>query len=229
MNMHRFIAPALVVALATSAAAEMRNVSGFDEVHASDRIKVEVSVGPSYSVEVTGADADRVRTRVEEGELRISDARRPWFGRVPDLDARVRVTAPEVEGVSAARGAELHASLSGASCRSFSAAAAMGGEATVDAMQCDDVDASAAMGGIVRLTGACRMLDVSAAMGGQVQADRLECQLVDASAAMGGDIEAFASQSYDASAAMGGAVNIGGGAHPSDRSAVMGGSVTDSN
>jgi hypothetical protein len=226
--MHRLIAPSLLfAALALPAAAEMRNLRGFDEIYASDRIRVDVSVGAEYSVEVTGADAERVRTRIENGQLRISDARRPWFGRTPQLDAHVRVTAPEVEGVAAARGAEVRANLAGGSCSSFSAAAAMGGEAVVESIQCDDVDASAAMGGVLRLEGACRMLDVSAAMGGEVRADRLQCELVDASAAMGGDIRAFASQSYDASAAMGGAINVAGGARVSDRSSVMGGSIRD--
>lgn len=229
-NMHRFIAPALFAAMiAAPAAAEMRDLSGFDEIHASDRIRVEVTVGGAYSVEVTGADANRVRTRLDGDELRISDARRPWFGRTPELDALVRVTTPELEGVAASRGAELNANLSDAPCVGFSAAAAMGGAATVDGLRCEDVDASAAMGGIVRLAGACRSLDVSAAMGGMVRADGLECELVDASAAMGGEIRAFASQSYDASAAMGGAVNVGGGARSSDRSAVMGGSISESN
>jgi hypothetical protein len=229
--MHRLIAPALLAAaIAAPAAAEMRQLTGFDAVHAADRLRVEVSIGSSHSVEVTGADAERVRTRVERGQLRISDSRRPWFGPSPVLDALVRVTVPDLEGVAAARGAELRADLSGAeSCTSLSAAAAMGGEAVVDSIRCDDVDASAAMGGVLRLSGACRMLDVSAAMGGEVRADTLECELVDASAAMGGDVRAFASQSYDASAAMGGAINVAGGARASDRSSVMGGSISDGN
>lgn len=228
--MHRFMAPVLLAAaLAAPAMAEERHLSGFDQVHVSDRIRVEVTVGSEYRIEVTGADGARVRTRLDGDELRISDARRPWFGRTPDLDALVRVTTPDLEGVSASRGAELHASLADAPCIDFSVAAAMGAETTVEGMRCDDVDAAAAMGGIVRLAGACHTLDVSAAMGGEVRADHLQCEFVDASAAMGGDIRAFASQSYDASAAMGGAINVAGGAQSSDRSAAMGGSIDEEN
>jgi hypothetical protein len=226
--MHRLIAPVLLaVLMAAPAAAETRDLSRFDEVHASDRLRVEVLVGDGYSVEVTGADAGRVRTRLDGDELRISDARRPWFGSGRRLDALVRVTTPRLEAVAAARGAELSATLSGP-CDDFDAVAAMGGLVEVDGLQCDEVDAAAAMGGVLRLTGRCRVLDVSAAMGGTVRAETLECELVDASAAMGGDIDAFASLSYDASAAMGGAVNVAGGARAADTSAVMGGSVTRS-
>jgi hypothetical protein len=216
------------MALAVPAAAEPRAVSGFSEVHASDRIRVEVAIGPEYAVEVTGADADRVRTRLDGDELRITNARRPWFGGTPAIDAHVRVTLPRLDGVAASRGAELTATLAGP-CGDFSAAAAMGGVTEVDAVQCDLVDAAAAMGGVVRLAGACHTLDVSAAMGGEVQADRLECEVVDASAAMGGTVRAFASLSYDASAAMGGSVNVAGEASVSESSSVMGGSVTGRN
>jgi hypothetical protein len=224
--MHRLIAPGLLaLALAGPAAAETRVLSGFNEVHASDRIQVEVSIGPEFAVEVTGPDAARVRTRVDGDELRITNARRPWFGGTPAIDAQVRVTLPELSGVAASRGGELTATLAGP-CRDFSAVAAMGGVTEVDAIECDVVDATAAMGGVVRLAGACRTLDVSAAMGGEVRADRLECELVDASAAMGGTVRAFASLSFDASAAMGGSVDVAGSARESERSAVMGGSVT---
>lgn len=214
-------------ALAGAAYAEIRNLSGFSEINVRDRIVVEAAVGERYSVDVAGPEADRVRTRVENGVLRISDGRRPWFGRSNRIDARVRITAPRLEGVAASRGAEITATLSG-ECDDFSVAAAMGGAARVSGAACDTVDAAAAMGGVVRIAGTCRVFDVSAAMGGEVRADELECRVVDASAAMGGSIRAFASQSYDASAAMGGAINVAGGASVSDTSAAMGGSITRS-
>ncbi len=113
--MNRIVAPALLaLALAVPAAAETRNLSGFSAVNASDRMTVEVAVGERYSVEVTGSDADRVRTRLDGNTLRITDARRPWWGGGHRLDARVRVTAPAINRVSASRGAELVAVLSGA-------------------------------------------------------------------------------------------------------------------
>lgn len=227
--MRRLLAPALIaVVLATPAAAETRSISGFTAVDAEDRLTVAIEVSDSYAVEVTGADADRIRTRLDGRTLYIEDSRRPWFGRSPRLDAHVRITAPAIDSVAASRGAELAANLAGGACDDFTAAAAMGGEATIRAAQCNSISSTAAMGGSVRIAGTCRSHRVSAAMGGYVRADEMQCETVDASAAMGGDIRAFASRSYDASAAMGGAIEVGGGGQASDTSASMGGSIRSS-
>ncbi len=217
----------LALTLVAPAAAESRGMAGFRAVDAEDRITVTVAVGEGYAVDVTGADADRVRTRVSGDTLYIEDSRRPWFGRSPRLDAQVRVIAPAIEAVSASRGAELAANLAGATCNDFSASASMGGTARVTGAQCDAVRSSAAMGGEVRLAGTCRTHDVSASMGGYVRADELACLTVDASSSMGGDIRANASQSYEATAAMGGAVNVAGGAVARDTTTAMGGSISN--
>lgn len=224
--MHRLIAIFALAALAASpAAAERRNLSGFDEVKAEDRITVEIVVGPAYSVEVTGADADRVRTQVEGDRLEIRDNRRPWFGN-PRLDAHVRVTMPGVEGLAAARGADMTATLDGASCIDLSAAAAMGATLRASGLECRNVDAAAAMGATLQLTGSCRALDAAAAMGGDISANELRCFTVDASAAMGGSVNAYASESYDAAASMGGDIDVEGGAAARETSSAMGGSIT---
>ena len=224
--MKRLIAPLLMaLALAGPAAAETRSLSGFQAVDAEDRLTVTIAMGDAYAVEVTGSDVDRIRTHVDGHTLYIEDERRPLFGRSPRLDAHVRVTMPAIEGVSASRGAQLAANLTGGRCGDFDAAASMGGSASVENAQCDDVSSSAAMGGEVRISGTCRMHDVSASMGGYVRASDLQCATVDASASMGGDINAYASQSYDASASMGGSINVSGGANASDTSSIMGGSI----
>jgi hypothetical protein len=228
--MKRLIAPALIaLALAVPAAAENRSVSNFSAVDAEDRLTVTIAVGDTYAVEVTGADADRIRTRVDGRTLYIDDERRPLFGRSPRLDAHVRVTAPAIESVSSARGAQLSANLAGASCDDFTAAASMGGATNVTGAQCATVSSSASMGGEVRIAGACRTHDASASMGGYVRATEMQCATVDASASMGGEITAFASQSYDASASMGGAVDIDGGGEATDTSSSMGGSISSAN
>jgi hypothetical protein len=212
-------------ALAGAANAETRNVSGFTEINAADRITVEVLVGEAYSVQVTGPDADRVRTHVDGRTLRISDRNRPWFGGTPDLDATVRITSPRVEGVAASRGAELTATLSG-QCGAFSAAAAMGGTASVSGVNCSNVSASASMGGSLEMAGACGDLSASASMGGEVRARDLQCRTVDASASMGGALRVYASESYDASASMGGAVDVDGAPRRGDATSALGGSIS---
>jgi hypothetical protein len=224
--MKRLIAPALLVlALAGPAAAETRSVPSFHAVDAEDRMTVTLSIGDSHVVEVTGSDADRIRTRVRDGTLHIEDARRPWIGQSPRLDAQVRITAPAIDSVEASRGAELAANLTGGACSDFSAVAAMGGSANVTGVQCNRVSSTAAMGGDVRIAGACRSHDVTATMGAYVRADDLTCETVDASASMGGEIRAFASRSYEASASMGGAISVAGDARSHDTTTVMGGSV----
>lgn len=226
--MKRLIAPALIVfALATPVAAETRAVSGFRSVEAEDGITVAVSVGPSATVDVSGTDANRIRTRVSDGRLHIEDSRRPLFGRTVRLDAHVRVTAPAYEAISSSRGAELTANLEGGACNDLSLAATMGGTANISGVRCDAVDSAASMGGELRVAGTCNDHDVSAGMGGYVRAEELVCVTVDASASMGGDIRANASRSYEASASMGGAINVSGGADARDTAAVLGGSISN--
>jgi hypothetical protein len=224
--MKRLVASVLIaIALAGPATAETRSLSGFQAVDAEDRLTVTVAIGDAYLVDVTGADADRIRTHVDGRTLYIEDQRRPLFGRSPRLDVHVSVTMPAVESVSSSRGAQLAANLAGGTCDEFSAAASMGGSASVENAQCNGVSTAASMGGDVRISGTCRTHDASASMGGYVRANDLQCATVDASASMGGDIRAYASQSYEASASMGGAIDVGGGANASDTSSIMGGSI----
>ncbi len=202
--MHKLIAPAILAfALAVPAAAETRNHSGFDGVAVQDRIRVEVSLGQSYSVDVSGSDAARVRTRVQDGTLRISDRNRPLFGGSPRLDAVVRVVVPELDRLAASRGAEVRAT--DISAHDFSVAASMGGE--------------------VRLTGACHSLSASASMGGIINAERFACADADVAASMGGEANVAASASYDAAASMGGLIDIRGEGARGEIATSMGGEV----
>jgi Putative auto-transporter adhesin, head GIN domain len=213
-----------LAALALPAAAEIRDVSNFTNVSASGRYRVEVEVGPEFRVEASGADAARIRTRVEGDTLKIEPINRPWFGN-PRYQATFRVTLPRLEGVAAARGMTMVAT-AGGDCDDFSAASAMGSDLVVREIACDTVDAAAAMGADLTLSGACGSLDATAAMGADLRAGGLQCRTVDASAAMGADIRAFASVTYDATASMGADVEVTGGGRARDSRASMGGSVS---
>lgn len=218
---------ALALAMAAPASAEIRPLSGFRAVDAEDRLTVTVVVGDAFEVAVSGADAQRVRTRVDGRTLYIEDARRPWFGPSPRLDAQVRVVAPAIESVSASRGARLDASLAGVTCDDFSAAASMGASMNVTDAHCNAVSSAASMGGDVRIAGACRTHSISASMGAYVRADELQCDAVTASASMGGDIRANAQNSYQARASMGGTIDVFGGATARQIATSMGGSVSN--
>lgn len=203
MLRHLAVPAILALALVSSAAAETRSLAGFDSVNAEDRLDVEVVVGPAFSVQIEGRDAGRVRTFVRDHQLHILQANRPWFGETPRLDARVRVTMPDIAGLSAARGALVNAA----------------------DVRVEDMSLSAAMGGEVTITGACANLDVAVSMGGVIHAGDFHCSTADAAASMGGEARIYADRSLDASASMGGVVNVAGSPPTTDVSTSMGGEV----
>lgn len=203
--MKRLITPALAVLFIIGAAhAETRSHRGFDSVSATDQIRVELTAGGAYEVEVTGRDADRVETVVDDDTLKIRMRNRPWF-RSQRLDAAVRVSMPEIESVAAARGVELRAS--NVNADSFEIAASMGAE--------------------VEISGRCRSLDASASMGAVIRADALQCETADVSASMGGTARVYASESYDGSASMGGTINISGDGASRGHATAMGGTINN--
>lgn len=204
--MHKLalIAAASVLLLGAAASAETRNLSGFEGVRAEGRFDVSVTVGGQYSVTITGPDADRLRTEIDDGVLKIETRNRPWFGEEPRINADVVITTPRLNSLVSARGADLEAT--NVNADSFSMVAAMGGE--------------------VRAAGTCQSLDATAAMGGSLNATELHCASADVSAAMGGEARVFASQNLDASASMGGSVRVDGAPAHTDISTSMGGGVS---
>lgn len=162
--------------------AEQRSLSGFDRVSASAGTQVEVAVGPAFSVDVSGRDADRIVTRVSNGALIVEPVRGwSWRGR---RDALVRVTMPAVTGLEASSGARLNAvgvaggsvsleASSGANldvagvCSSFNADASSGASIAAAGLRCENgaVDVSSGARAHVFATG---RLDVDASSGGDV-------------------------------------------------------------
>lgn len=195
---------ALAALLAVPASAEMRSLSGFSAISVSDGIELEVTAGSPYAIEVTGADAARVLTEVEDGTLRIRQRNRSWFGR-NDLDATVRVSLPELHALAASRGVEVNAT----------------------GIEAEAFDLSAAMGADVRVSGACGALDASASMGAVIRAGDLHCRTADVSASMGADARVYASESYEGSASMGASINVDGDGANHGRATAMGGSIND--
>ncbi len=103
------VTAATFIALVSSAHAETRNLSNFTGVSAADRIRVDVTVGEGYRVDVSGSDAERVSTRIDnDGTLVIRRANRPIWGGTPPIDAAVRITMPAVDSLTSSRGAELN-------------------------------------------------------------------------------------------------------------------------
>ena len=203
--MTRMLAPVLLaLVLALPASAETRALAGFSRIAAENGVQVTVVVGQRFAVDVTGRDAQYVRTRVDGGTLRIS-RELPWFGiGFHNFDGRVRIAMPSLEAASVARGATLAAT-------------------NVNA---GELDLSAAMGGTIDIAGACHALDASVSMGGVLSAENLHCDSAAISASMGGTADVFAQHDYSASASMGGSINVSGNGARGNVSTSMGGSVS---
>ena len=198
------IASVALVALSSIAGAEVRNLSGFNSINTSDRIDVEVRQGDAFRVEVLGSDAEQIRTQLDGRALEIRQRNRPWFGGPRDIDARVIVTIPNIEGLAASRGASIRA----------------------EGIRASDISLAASMGGSIDISGECRAVSAAASMGGSIDADSLECQTANISASMGGNAEVFASNTFNAAASMGGAVRVDGSPQTGERTASMGGSIS---
>jgi len=195
---------AAVMAVAGVALAETRlGLTGFDSIRAEDNMRIEVSMGSGFSVDVSGSDARLVRTEVRRGTLLIRRTNRPWFGGNPPMDATVRVVLPELTALAAARGASVEA----------------------HDIRAEDISLAAAMGGELNISGTCTSVDAAASMGGSLDATRFECTNADVAASMGGTAEVYASTFYDAAASMGGSIEISGDAR-GDVATSMGGSVS---
>lgn len=175
-------ATALVLAAAGIASAEPRQLSGFTEVSASAGTDVEVTVGPNFSVDVSGRDADRIVTRVSGNRLVVEPVRE-WSWRGP-RQARVRVTMPRVEGLSASSGADL------------TATGLNGGNVSLDSSS----------GADLRVSGTCATFTADVSSGADIHAQDLRCESGSVDASSGADARVYASGRLNVDASSGGGV-----------------------
>ena len=172
----------LAIASAGAAFAAPRDVSGFTEVAANAGVDVAVTVGPGFSVDVSGPGADRVVTRIS-GRTLIVEYRNNWFWG-PRPRAAVRVTMPRVEGLSAASGANLVAT------------GVNGG----------DIALESSSGADLRVSGRCASFTADASSGADIHAQGLRCESGSVEASSGADARVFASGRLDVEASSGGGV-----------------------
>jgi len=173
---------ALVIASAAAAAAEPRDHSGFTRVSASAGTDVTVTVGPSFSVDVSGPGADRVVTRVSGQTLVVERRRGISWGSSPR--AQVRVTMPRVEGLSASSGADL----------------------VVTGVNGGDIELDASSGADLRVSGRCASFRADASSGADIHAQNLRCENGSVDVSSGADARVFASGRLDVDASSGGGV-----------------------
>lgn len=181
--MRSFLAASvLVLAMAGVAQAETRHLSGFTKVNASAGTDVEVSVGGAFRVEVTGRDAERIVTRISGDTLMVHPVRGwSWRGA---RDARVRVTMPRVNGLSASSGADL----------------------TASGLDGGNVSLASSSGADLRVSGVCESFEADASSGADIHAAALRCENGSVDVSSGADVRVFARGRLDVDASSGGGV-----------------------
>lgn len=174
---------ALAIVGAGTAFAEPRNLSGFTGVSASAGTDVTVTIGQSFSVDVSGPGADRVITRVS-GDTLLIGRRSSWFSWGASRRAEVRVTMPRIEALSASSGADLIAT------------GVNGG----------DIALESSSGADLRVSGRCASFNAEASSGAGLHAQDLRCETGSVEASSGGDARVFASGRINVEASSGGGV-----------------------
>src|SRR5262249_43687126 len=140
------------------------------------------TVGPGFSVDVSGAGADRVITRVSGDTLIIE--RRRGFSWGPGPRAQVRVTMPSVAGLSASSGSDL----------------------VVTGVNGGDITLDSSAGADLRVAGRCASFTADVSSGADIHAQDLRCENGSADASSGGDARVFASGRLSVDASSGGGV-----------------------
>ena len=194
-------ASAAIALLAGTAQAETRPLADFTGISASAGTRVEMAIGPIFSVDVEGRDAAKIVTRVEAGRLIVERERGwNWGGR---REALVRVSMPSVEALEASSGARLDAS-------------------GVDA---ETLELEASSGAVLTVSGACRSFTADASSGAVVRASELHCVSGAVDASSGASVTVHASGALDVDASSGADVVAAGSPQIGDISLSSGGSL----
>jgi hypothetical protein len=192
---------ALAIAAAGSASAAPRALSGFTGVEANSGTDVSVTVGPGFSVDVSGPGADRVVTRIV-GRTLVVEYQRSWsWGRRPP--AEVRVTMPRVDSLSASSGADL----------------------VVTGVAGGDIELDTSSGADLRVSGQCASFRADVSSGSDLHAQDLRCENGSVDASSGADARVFASGRLNVDASSGGGVVAYGNPGIGDISLSSGGSL----
>lgn len=201
--MRILLATAVLSLAAGTAAADTRPLANFDKVNASAGTQVEITVGPSFQVNVEGRDAARIVTRVSGDTLVVEPERTVGFHWRGRRDALVRVSMPAVEGLGASSGARIRA------------AGVAGGAVSLDASS----------GAAIDVAGACATFSADASSGASIDAEALRCERGSVSASSGASAHVYATGRLDVDASSGGDVVAFGDPGIGDISLSSGGSL----
>lgn len=190
-------------------------VSGFDAISAVAADKVDVSVGPAFSVHGSGnaAALDRFDVAVDDGALKIEPKRSAWW-HMPWSKAgpvAFTVTLPKLSQASfVGSGAMKIDRVAGPR---FEANVAGSGQMDIATLTVDDAEFSVAGSGDLSARGKVRTAHASVAGSGDLKATGLTADSADLSMIGSGDAGLTVNNQADISIVGSGDVAIGGSAH----------------
>lgn len=188
------------IAAAGVAYAEPRTVSDFTSVSAEAGLNVDVSVGPNFSVDVSGRDADRVTTRVSGQTLIVRPISGFTWGR---RDVHITVVMPHVAGLEASSGARIRA----------------------EGLDGGNVELDSSSGAQLTASGTCAHVDADASSGAHIDASGLACATGSVDASSGARASVNVDGRLDIDASSGGDIYVSGTPEMGDISLSSGGTL----
>lgn len=170
---------------------EVVDVSGFNEIAISGVYEAIVTVGPDFSMSLSGApeDIERAEIDVVNGKLRLGyDSNRSGKRRLRMGGMTATIAMPALQGVD----------VSGV------------GDVKVAGVAADHFKAQLSGVGDLDLSGTCNALTARVSGVGELDAEMLRCKTVDVRVSGVGDASVYASQSAEAHVSGVGAIDIHG-------------------
>jgi len=164
---------------------QKRELTGFTGIVASGRLRVEVTAGAPFAVEVAGPQPELVVTKLNGSKLVIRPQHRMFrWGDFPNH--LIRVSMPELQEISSSAAARV----------------------TASGVNAPKLFLSASSGSELDVKGTCGELDAKASSGSDLTADQLSCQKARAEASSGSDLRVAVSEELDVDASSGGEVSV---------------------
>jgi len=190
---------------------DIRQVRDFDNIKASNGIKVYLVKGKPGEVRIkaVGVHLEDVITEVNGKTLKLSiDTWAQLREKNWDWNVEVEVPVDIVEEITCVTGARITGNfeLQG---RDLRISSNTGGELDLE-LHYDEVFVSASTGAIINLRGSTEYLEATSNMGSEVDLGRLKADFVNAKANMGGVLEIYAIKEADTYASMGGVIDVNG-------------------
>lgn len=187
---------------------EIRDISGFNAIHAGEGIQVYVTQADEFYVKVVAREdiLGHIITEVQNGTLKIKH--KPGFRIRKAGKQEVFIEMPEITGLQSSSGAGVYSKdiLKGQAIELGVSSGALL-KAHIDYKQ---VDASSSSGAEMTIKGYCKEGEFDASSGAQINASELNVDEVHAEASSGASIKLGQVKAFSANASSGGAIKYKG-------------------